>query len=178
MTVDIHSWPLPPPSFPMTAREIGQITDIIVHHSAGRMDQTVMSIDIEHRGIGDAMIGYNYVIDGAGVIWNGRPLMVVPAAAYGRNAQSINICVIGQFEPDADGYTGPPKALQMDALEALLVLLHQHYPHIVRTIGHRDLAAMFYPGDEAEYATACPGLDLYRQLPALRARVARSINAR
>lgn len=152
----------------MTARALGSISDLIVHHSAGALTQTALDIDAEHRRIGDAMIAYNFVITPDGTINDGRPLVNVPAAAYGRNAQSVNVCVIGQFQPDAAGYTGPPTPAQIMALEDLAAQLHLEIPSICRTIGHRDVAPMFYPSDEGDYSTACPGDDLYKQLPAVR----------
>lgn len=74
--------------------------------------------------------------------------------------------LVGQFQPGAPAYTGKPTDAQLDALVELGKFVHQKYP-IERTIGHRDVATM-YPMNEAEYATACPGDNLYDLLPHLK----------
>lgn len=149
----------------MVGRNVAIISDIIVHHTAGPTSQTAYEIDTEHRNIGMAMIGYNFLIAHDGAINEGRPIQYVPAAAFGRNHESINVCLVGNFEHGDHGYTGPPSAAQIVALKQLSVYLHSTYPQISRTIGHRDVATLFYPGDEADYATACPGDQLYALLP-------------
>jgi hypothetical protein len=117
------------------------------------------------------MIGYNYVIDGTGTCWSARPDNVVPAAAWGMNPISLNVAVTGQFQSDAPNYAAPPP-VQLAALTQLAVDLHHRYPQISRTIGHRDVAAAV--GNSAA-ATACPGDELYYQLPALRNAVLSSL---
>ncbi len=157
-----------PPFGTMTPRATSDITDLIIHHSDGPLDQTPLDIDQEHRNEGWAGIGYNYVITPDGTIYKGRPDDVIPSAAYGRNEQSVNVCLIGGFEP-GPGCTGVPTSSQLNSLKSLIVSLHKTYPSIVHTIGHRDVATMFYPNDTANYATACPGQRLYDLLPSLRA---------
>jgi N-acetylmuramoyl-L-alanine amidase len=173
MSLDIKDPQLPPPANPMTPRDARVCTDLIIHHTAGPRTQTVHDIDAEHRAIGDAMIGYNYFIDDAGLIWRGRPVSVVPAATYGRNPQSLNVCLVGNFHTPDAGYNGPPSAAQLKSLEALCVQLHLGYPSIMRTIGHRDVAQLLVdlhlisPDAKGDYATACPGDDLAREIPTL-----------
>lgn len=159
----------------MTARGVRDITDLIIHHTAGAVTQTPLEIDQEHRNIGDAMIAYNRVITPDGKVYMGRPDNVVPAAAYGRNAESINVVLVGNFQSNDAGYTGPPTPQQLDALDALALLLHQQYPTIVRTIGHYEVATLFFKGD-SNYATACPGNRLINMLPDVRAFVAKHLN--
>lgn len=157
-----------PATFAMTARALSSITDLIIHHSAGSTQQTAIAIDREHRLIGDAMIGYNFVITPDGTVYDGRPLCFVPAAAYGRNLQSVNVCIVGNFQSDDRGYTGPPTSEQIASLKTLAAQLHTQIPSICRTIGHRDVAPLFYAGD-GDYATACPGDKLYALLADVRA---------
>lgn len=166
----------PAPQDAMTPRPLSAITDLIVHHTAGALTQTPLEIDAEHRAINDAMIAYNFVITPNGEIYDGRPLTVVPAAAFGRNTQSIDVVLVGQFQPDAANYTGKPTPAQLLSLRDLCLAMHQKFPNIVRTIGHRDVAPLFYPTDQADYSTACPGDDLYSELPAIRAYVAAKVN--
>ena len=153
----------PPANFAMSARPLHAITDLIVHHTAGPVSQTPLDIDREHRAIGDAMIAYNYVITPNGCAYSGRPLSAVPAAAYGRNTESVNVVLVGNFQSDAPGFTGDPTPQQVAALKVLALQLHRTVPSICRTIGHRDVAPLFYGGD-GDYATACPGDRLYALL--------------
>jgi len=78
---------------PVIARDI---TTIIVHHSGVDKNQTVEQIRRYHvdvRGWDD--IGYHYVIYRDGSIHKGRPEAIQGAHAFGRNADSIGICLIG-----------------------------------------------------------------------------------
>jgi N-acetylmuramoyl-L-alanine amidase len=168
--VNIVSVAYPTPG-DMSPRQLVAITDEIIHHSAGNPNQTPLEIDAEHRARGMAMIGYNYVIAWDGTVYAGRPVGFVPAAAYGRNTESINICVLGNFQGDDPGYTGEPTKFQLGSLMNLSLYLHHQFPSIVRTIGHRDVATFFYPNNESNYSTACPGEDLYKQLGTVRAYV-------
>lgn len=174
--MDIEQVHYPAPQFAMTPRSLADVTDLIVHHTAGSLTQTPLEIDQEHRNIGDAMIAYNFVITPDGKVHEGRPVSYVPAAAYGRNAQSVNVVLVGQFQPDAPNYTGPPTAAQLDALLQFGIWVHRELPSIVRTIGHCNVAPMFYPQDTADYATDCPGKKLIDQLPSIKARIARALN--
>ena len=168
MTIlDAH---LPPAAFPMVARRSSTITDFIVHHAAGATTQTVADIDAEHRAIGDAMIGYTWVITQGGAVYAGRAPDYVPAATFGRNKESVAVCLIGQLQETGLGsgdapYTGPPTPAQIQSLEELCLWAHRQLPSIVRTIGHRDVATLFYGDDEGDYSTACPGDACYALLP-------------
>lgn len=174
MNLEIQSVPYPKPG-PMASRALPQITDEIIHHSAGSIFQTPLEIDEEHRERGMAMIGYNFLISRDGTVSTGRPLTYIPAAAYGRNTESVNICVIGNFEGGHPGYTGPPTPAQIKALTDLSIYLHHQLPSIVRTIGHKDVATLFYPANTLDYATACPGSELYGLLGSVRQKITQQL---
>jgi N-acetylmuramoyl-L-alanine amidase len=156
------------PVHPMTERDVTKITDLIIHHSAGSLSQTVQNIDAEHRAEGWSEIGYNFVITPDGNIYSGRDTKYVPSAAYGRNAQSVNVCLIGNFQHDDKGYTGPPTNAQLVSLNDLAVHLHHAYPTISTTIAHGDVALKYYASAPGDYATSCCGSELRSKLPALR----------
>jgi len=155
----------------MSPRPVSEITDLIIHHSDGPGNQDILAIDQEHRAEGWAMIGYSYVIAGNGMIYKGRPDNVVPSAAYGRNTQSVDVCLLGDFQPGTDGFQSSVPVAQLQSLKDLSVYLHQQFPTIVRTIGHRDVATLYYPQDEGDYSTACPGTVLWDLLPQIRSYV-------
>jgi hypothetical protein len=154
------------------------ITDFIIHHSAGPITQTISDIDAEHRSIGDAMIGYNWVIDHDGVVWEARDPIYTPAAAYGRNEQSVNVCLIGQFHPNAPGFTGDPTVSQLAALANLCVYAHHRWPGIIRTIPHSDVAGFYPESERGNYSTECPGDRLRAHIPQIRSYVYSKVNAR
>lgn len=159
----------PAPQSAMAVRSLSEINTLIIHHTAGPVNQEPLAIDAEHRNEGWAMIGYNFVIPADGKIYAARPWGFVPSAAYGWNTPSLNVVLCGNFQVGDAGYTGPPTAAQMQSLKDLSVYLHQQFPGIVRTIGHGDVATLFYPQDTADYATACCGSELYTQIPAVKA---------
>lgn len=168
----------PPPTEPLTA--VPPATDFIIHHTAGALTQTPLEIDAEHRAIGDTMIAYELLITPDGTVYYGRPIGFESAATFGRNPCSINVALIGQFQPNAGPDVppfAPPTDAQLDALLQVSIWVHRHYPLIVRTIGHRDVAPMFYPQDEKDYSTACPGDALYAQIPDIKRKTAAALNS-
>ena len=168
MTISEPRYPLP--AFPLIERPLSAVTDCIVHHSAGAPGQSALSIDAEHRARGFAEIGYHFVVQPDGSVERGRALREVPAAAYGRNYESVDVCLTGDYDATV------PTAAAMTSLLELLVQLHHELP-ISRTIGHRDVATTFYPADTAPYATDCPGGELEALLPELRAKIAARLQA-
>lgn len=158
-----------PPAGYMQARSGTSITDFIVHHTAGNIHQTPLEICQEHLARGFATIGYNWLIGIDGTVYEGRHPGFVPSAAYGRNSVSVNVAVIGNFEMGDAEYSGPPSPQQIQSLKELCVYAHVTFPSIVRTIGHRDVALLFYPGLERNnYSTLCPGSQLYELIPEIK----------
>jgi hypothetical protein len=161
----------PPPTGDFTPRPASAITDAIIHHTDGPQSQTPLEIDAFERSRGDIAMPYTWLIGPDGTIYTGRPPLVESAASYGRNEQSVAICVIGAFQEGTPEYNGPPTDAALDQLLELLVWVHRQYPTIERTIAHRDIAPMFYPDDQGDYSTACCGSVLYALLPDIKAKV-------
>lgn len=159
---NLLTWPL---SYPQS------IQKIVIHHTATTKDlndpkTAIRDIYIWHtlsKGWGD--IGYNYIIDQQGNIYEGRygGEMVVGAHAGAGNHGSIGIAILGNFQ-DND----PPQAV-LDSLTALIkekaTMYHidtegaslfrgVNYPNVM---GHRDIMS-----------TSCPGDKLYAMLPIIR----------
>ncbi|WP_018658447.1 N-acetylmuramoyl-L-alanine amidase, partial [Actinomadura flavalba] len=78
----------------------------VVHHSEGPITQTVKSIQSFHMrstrsgGRGWSDIGYNFLVDHTGRIYEGRGWTVVGAHATGYNTTGIGVCVIGRDGTD------------------------------------------------------------------------------
>lgn len=158
----------PPASTNYAIRSISEITDFIIHHSAGSIDQSPLDICTEHMSRGMATIAYTWVITKDGTLYQGRPVTWVSGASYGRNKQSVAICLIGNFEHGDSGYTGPPDPRQIVSLNQIALRAHTLIPSIERTYGHGDIEALFYPGDAAGYGTTCPGSQLEALIPAVK----------
>ena len=163
-----------------------------VHHTAGANDYSrseapalVRAIQLYHvRGNGWNDIGYNFLVDRFGTVYEGRyggvDRNVVGAHALGFNNGSVGIAILGTYG------TTKPSAAALDAIARLIAwrldIAHvdplgtatlisagsEKYPVgaevTLRSVsGHRDTGA-----------TACPGDALYARLPAIAAS-ARSI---
>ncbi len=152
------------------------IKKIVIHHTAAAHDENrnpkniMRAIYYYHtvsRGWGD--IGYNYVIDRNGTIYEGRKGgdYVVGGHVYCNNIGTIGVSLMGNFVDEN------PSKEQITALIKLLAVLTKKYGvdpigkevfhgKITQNIlGHKDLAA-----------TACPGENLYNKLFYIRQNVA------
>ncbi len=121
------------------------LNTIIVHHSALPLSDGALEIQSKHvqfKGFAD--IGYNFVIDESGQIYEGRCLTARGAHTGGHNTGTIGIVLLGNFE-----LTEPTEA-QLTTLKRLVRCLAREYA-ITHLAGHRD----FQP-----QVTVCPGKNL------------------
>ncbi len=124
----------------------------MVHHSALPLSDGPFEIQKLHReNKGYADVGYHFLIDEHGVIYEGRPINVRGAHTGGFNTGAIGIVLLGNFE-----LIEPTKA-QLDSLTDLNYYLTLAY-HVTHLAGHQD----FQPGE-----TLCPGKNLEPLLPGL-----------
>jgi hypothetical protein len=124
---------------------------IIVHHSALPLSdgpREIQNLHMDEKGFAD--IGYHYLIDQNGSLYEGRAIDVRGAHTLGYNYGSIGICLIGNFEEIQ------PAQPQIEMLQSLIACLLGRYPNINRLAGHRD----YNPG-----VTLCPGANLAPLLP-------------
>ena len=157
----------------------------LVHHTAGsnrysaaQSAAIVRAIQLYHvRGNGWDDIGYNFLVDKYGQVFEGRfggiTRNVIGAHAQGFNAGSVGVALIGNY--DGTGITPAARASLAALLAWRLDLAHidpltassfisngnPRYPRGIPVFlgaisGHRDTGF-----------TACPGDVLYRQLPAV-----------
>ena len=133
---------------------------IILHHSLSGFGD-VDSIRRWHTlpppyGNGWQEVGYHYVITRNGVAQTGRDVRLMGAHAFGRNRDSIGICMVGDFHKYEPTY---------EQIEALTRLYHQlcrmystsfpiefHRPHVFN---------IFEPGDYQLF-NSCPGSQMDR----------------
>ena len=170
------------------------ITHAIIHHTVTTNDpqtlndsqQLMRDIRSWHIGRGWLDIGYNFVIDRAGNIFQGRhnPWLsttdVLGDHATPANSSSVGIALMGQFCPDwTPPAGGHPSAAALRSLERLLAWRFNQRSldprgtaniatswgtrNIHRIAGHREVTA----------TTVCPGDNLQVLLPTIRTNVRR-----
>lgn len=125
---------------------------VVVHHSAmppSEGPRDIQRMHMHRRGFLD--IGYHFVIDGQGRIYEGRNLAVHGAHVKGHNAGTLGIALMGNYEESE------PASEQMARLKWLVRDLMAKHP-LTHLAGHSD----FLPGK-----TLCPGKNLEPLLPAL-----------
>ncbi len=169
---------------PREAPVYAPVTHLVVHHSAGANESrdwpaVIRSIWVLHvQGNGWNDIGYNYLVDPNGVIYEGRAGGdgVIGAHFSGVNTGTMGVCMVGTYSTRAPG---------VSAVESLKKLLTWHAARLKldasgQTIhaasgltlnvisGHRDAGL----SPRASGTTECPGNVLYTYLPGLRRDVA------
>lgn len=128
------------------------LTTIVVHHSALSISDGPLEIQRLHQdNKGYADVGYHYLIDEHGIIYEGRPINVRGAHTGGFNTGAVGIVLLGNFEETE------PTTAQLNSLTALNQDLKSTYK-ITHLAGHQD----FQPGE-----TLCPGKNLEPLLPGL-----------
>jgi hypothetical protein len=163
-----------------------------VHHTVGSNGYTqaqaaavvraVMAFHINGNGWND--IGYNFLIDRFGTIYEGRAggidRAVIGAQAGGFNTSSTGVAMMGTFT------SGAPPAAAMQSLDRLLAWIADvHHFHPLRASQATSLGSTRFPagtevslstisGHRDVSSTACPGDAVYPLLPQIRDR-ARSL---
>lgn len=104
-------------------------TEIILHCTASveGVDYTIPAIHNYHLSKGWAGIGYNYVIDINGLVWEGRPEDCVGAHVSGHNSKSIGVCYVGGLDKNKKA-KDTRNAKQLKSMVELCRYLHQKYP--------------------------------------------------
>lgn len=161
-------WGADPPRRDSIER-MGRIYRITVHHSANlarspSLQEAIRAIKLDQRfhmqNRGWADIGYHYLIDPAGRIWEGRKLRWQGAHAGNGplNRGNVGVCLLGNFIGGRAGQA--PSTNQVQSLKALLQhLCRKHRIHEDNIFTHRELQGA---------VTACPGLHLQRVVDRLR----------
>lgn len=139
------------------------ITWITVHHDGmdpfyatdeGSSKARLESIRRAHRAKGWGDIGYHYIVDRNGRVWEGRPLKWQGAHVKDCNPGNIGVMCMGNFDKQA------PSQAQTAALNRHVTWLMTNYRiTISRVRTHQEWPSA---------ATACPGVSLQRYMVAVR----------
>lgn len=134
--------------------KMGRITRITVHHSgilsrdrsARAAVASIRAIQRHHQDVnGWSDIGYHYLIDASGRVWEGREIAQQGAHAGGpsRNRGNVGICLLGNF---IDGGQRPNPA-QVAALEGMISsIMTKHRLGLGDLLTHRELKVTTCPG--------------------------------
>lgn len=160
-TIARSAWSKGDPYFPNMTR-MQPIQRITLHHdgmnaftatSQQAAAERIEAIRRSHRnmpGWGD--IGYHFVIDPAGRVWEARPLTWQGAHVKDQNPGNIGICLLGNYEIQR------PNDTQLAAMERLVASQMAQYRIPLREVRtHKEMAP-----------TACPGKNLQPRLVAMR----------
>ncbi|MBX2852930.1 MAG: peptidoglycan recognition protein family protein [Phycisphaeraceae bacterium] len=100
-------------------------------------------------------IGYHYIVDRAGRVWEGRPIQYQGAHVSQNNEHNVGILVLGNFDKQS------PSSAQLKSMyHTVAVLTKQHKIKTKLVRSHKEIST-----------TACPGKNLQAQMNALRRHV-------
>jgi len=158
--------------------EYQEVRHVIIHHTETPTEQdplvAIRSIYYYHaveQGWGD--IGYNYLVDRNGTIYEGRygGQDVVGGHSYEYAYGSSGICIIGNYQDHAESDAARAGLVQIAAwaarhLDPLGSEDFHEVPNLPTICAHRDVNA-----------TACPGDMLYSDVPYIRTLVAQTLQS-
>ncbi|NGP87642.1 N-acetylmuramoyl-L-alanine amidase [Fodinibius halophilus] len=172
-------WDCPDGQQPSGSYPLTDVTHQIVHHSAGTNSsndwpavvRAIWDYHVNTNGWSD--IGYNWLVDPNGVVYQGRGWIngddeVQGAHFCGTNSNTMGVCMMGNFEevnPSEEAKESLSELLAWKSdekeIDPLASEYHSSSQLNLKTIsGHRDGCS-----------TLCPGENLYTQLPQIRNRV-------
>lgn len=132
------------PQLEYRTRALSQISELVIHHTATPTTTTIEQMANYHVWTnGWPGIGYHYVIDEAGKIFQTNWLSTISYHSYAANNDSVGIALIGWF----DDYE--PTQAQIDAAARLVDMLKAREDLTISSIiGHRQSPTS---------STRCPG---------------------
>ena len=156
-------------------------THIVVHHSAGQTSSSDFAAvvrsywDYHVNSRGWADIGYNWLVDPNGVVYEGRGDRIRGAHSPCMNAIATGICFIGNYEggtqPSSEGMQALKDMIAWDATDKNIDVNTSGYVstlggNIEHISGHKDGFDQ-YPASNCT-STACPGANLHNKLQSIR----------
>ncbi|HEX4810778.1 MAG TPA: peptidoglycan recognition family protein [Bryobacteraceae bacterium] len=133
---------------------------VTLHHSGRSGEKDPITIEEKHMvGRGWDDVGYHYIIEPNGDIYEGRYLSLKGSHVESANTGKIGILLTGDFESEYGGILGGvPTAAQLSKVEDFIKALKGFFSTLKKLGGHRD----YKP------STVCPGGELYKLIPGLR----------
>ena len=138
------------------SRDLSQVRQVVVHHTAGPDTQTPEQIAVYHTSPnhicadGCPGIAYHFIITADSIVYQVNPLEAISYHVSGNNTSSIGVCFIGNYE------VNEPTEAQINSFKWLMEHI---YAELGRTVPIRK---------HSEFkATACPGQYLAARLDEL-----------
>ena len=125
-------------------------------------DQVYWIQNFHQNGRGWKDIGYHFLVDRIGNIYQGRPETVIGAHVGGANTGNIGVCLLGCYHPPENNCSQEITPESRQSIVELFSWVSNTYgqsPTLL--LGHRD-----YFGN-----TACPGDNIWIELPRYRAEI-------
>jgi N-acetylmuramoyl-L-alanine amidase len=123
-----------------------QIDKIVIHTTDSYA--TVNQMRSFHRSMGWDDIGYHFIVDVDGAVYEGRDIDRVGAHVFGSNKGSVGVAWIGSAAPTDEQY---------DALVILTyALMHNYGVTIDNVLGHNDFESGQRQGK------TCPNIDMQK----------------
>ena len=155
--IEREEWGAAPPAGPYVSQAP---VEVVLHHSwrpsRAQYDgaATVRGIQRFHqRAQGWDDVGYHYLVGPDGVVFRGRPEDAVGAHCV-PNSGKLGICVVGDYDPDADELT----EASWRSVRSL----------VLRIAGRYDLGPGNLTGHRDYSPKSCPGDLVYERMPELR----------
>lgn len=148
-----------------------EVTHLIVHHSAGSNTssdwaarvRSIWDFHVNSNGWDD--IGYNWLIDPNGVIYEGRPDNFQGAHFCGTNGGTMGVCMIGTYSdilPTDEAVNSLKKLLAWKSCQESIDPLDFSFH------GSSGLNLFHISGHRDGCATECPGNTFYPTIPDVR----------
>lgn len=156
-------WEAAPPKEPYVEHLPKAIT---IHHTSGKLtkslDESISEIqfiqDYHQNAKGWNDIGYHFLVDQMGNIFEGRPLKTVGAHVYLKNTNNIGISLMGNYHPPKNDIPSKEAISAISFIASYIV--DNYFVQKSSFYAHRDLAA-----------TNCPGDFLYFKIPEIKEEV-------
>ncbi len=166
-----------------TPPEYGRVNGAFVHHTVNANDYTEAQVPglirsiyryhVQSRGWSD--IGYNFIIDRFGRIWEGRyggtDRAVVGAHTLGYNDDAFAASALGNYEDAA-----PSNALLSAYARLFAWKFGVHGVNPLARVNYDGESWPAVAGHRDAASTACPGARLYARLGTIRSGVLREMN--
>ena len=134
----------PPPKGPFDRIRHSRVQGVVVHHSGvengAKGSGAVKAFERHHLSKGWDGIGYNWLVDETGTIFEGRGWEARGAATKGWNSKSMSVCYTGW------GYK-QPHANVLESLSAVIAEAERWFGHGLWVETHRRKGSTTCPGD-------------------------------
>ena len=140
------------------------ISKITVHHegsdaftstsqsATARRLESIRRYHVDSQGWAD--IGYHYIVDPAGRVWEGRPVERQGAHVRDNNPHNLGVMVLGNFDQQSPTYAAS-KSLD----DFVAAMMRKYSVPVSRVYTHQEIRP-----------TACPGRSLQRVMESTRSR--------